>query len=165
MSKQNPISNSYYWRAVKRLAKQYGISIPKARKLDWQKEARAEQKRRSQSRLHPPQVSRRGTKVPTYVSRTPPKRRIADTRKRAGVVPPRRAGKVPTGRVGRELDLSPYDRIRMRDDEEYEQEEDAETEWEEDWSEDWKDLNDLDDVEGFMDDFEHESGDKYKEPA
>jgi hypothetical protein len=146
MTKQNPKTNTYYWRAVRRLAKRHGISITRARKLNWKKEANAERKRRSEARILSLQRKR-----PRSVPRKP--------------TIPKLAKKVPTRGHKRELELREYDRIPTLGEEEFEDAEEYQETWEADWEAEWEELNDLDDLEGFLVDFEYEDSDKYKEPA
>lgn len=166
MKHRNPKSNTYYWRAVRRLAERKGISISKARKLDWEKEANAERKRRAEARIlshgggRTKPVTKAG-KVPSVISK-PVRKGIP--RKSKQVVPSRRPP-VPTRGHKPKLELTEYDRITMQDEEEFEESEDWQEEWEYEWQHDWEELNDLDDLEGFMEDFEYEDSDKYKEPA
>jgi hypothetical protein len=42
-------TRSYYWRAVRELARDQGISVKEARKQDWQAYAQAERERRSEA--------------------------------------------------------------------------------------------------------------------
>lgn len=169
------MTSTYYWRAVRRIAKRLGISIPAARKKDWQKEARAEFKRRSQAHVRTPAPRTKaptkpgkpsGKHVGTGISRKrkkvrhPAKRDVFPKRTGSGKPTPRSPIRKLTGGGGPAFDEEEY--------EEYEPGGDY-GEWEQTWEDDWEDLyptlDDMDDLEEFLDDFEYEDSDKYKEPS
>lgn len=161
--------NNYYWRAVRRIAKRKGITIAKARRLDWRKEANAERKRRSKShrKVHRPKPKRTRTTKPEIRH---PVSRIS-SRGKSKI--PRRVPKTDTGpvvpsrRPASKLKLKPYEEIRPRG-EDIETEDDdieSETEWETDWESDYPDLDYFDELMDFLDDAEYADEDTYKEPA
>jgi len=51
------------------------------------------------------------------------------------------------------------------DEEEFEDDESWQEEWESGWNLDFPELDDMDDIDEFLIDFDHEYEDKYKEPA
>jgi hypothetical protein len=162
------MANNYYWRAVRRLAERLGITIRKARTLDWEKEANAERKRRSKA-ARKPKVRKPATRTttPRKAVRTP----ISRVRpKRSGSVP-RRISKpvsrktVSSARSKPELKIKDYGRMRSMDEEDYEDDIEFTEQWETDWEQDYPDLDYLGDLIDFVDDFEHEDSDKYKEPS
>ena len=55
--------------------------------------------------------------------------------------------------------------MHVRSEEEMEDEEESVEEWETDWENDYPELDDLDNIEDFLDSFEYEDSDKYKEPS
>jgi hypothetical protein len=153
------MANNYYWRAVRRLAKKRNISITKARRLDWEKEANAERKRRSKAaqsrvvrKVRKATLPLRGKRVPKH------------DRSRYGipkrVLPDRKPAKrVPSSRPAPEL---------IEEEEElFEEgtEEGFEDEWETDWKSDYPELDDLDNLDDFLESFEYSDSEDYKEPA
>ena len=161
---KNPPRNSYYWRAVRRLASRKGISISKARKLNWKKEAENERRRRSDSQLRKTTVSRvpgsrKTVSIPQLSSKRPTvSRRPTSVHRKSvkTVAPPIRQ---------RELKIRDYDLIEPMDEEEFEDDESWQEEWESGWNLDFPELDDMDDIDEFLIDFDHEYEDKYKEPA
>jgi hypothetical protein len=154
--KTNPSRNTYYWRAIRRIAKRYGISITKARKRDWEKEARAEHKRRS--------AAHRKTKP----KRKPvAKKPIAVKKKKKMAIPTRKPRYTGGGDAEpqRELKIREYRAIVLQDEDEIEADYEYGQEWESDWEDDYPELDDMDDLDGFLQDFDHEDSDKYQEPA
>jgi hypothetical protein len=164
---------SYYWRAVRRIAKKKGITISKARRLDWQKEVNAERKRRSsQSKVHPTSKrSRRTVPVPSTPLRKKVRTAVPSFRTKPGSIPRRvrtaskGKTKVPARTPTPKLKIREYERLRAKDEEEYDDIEGFEEQWSADWEEDYPDLDYLDNLVDFLDEFEYEDSDKYKEPA
>jgi hypothetical protein len=171
---ENPVGNSYYWRAVKRLASRKGISIAKARKLNWEKEANAERKRRSVAQ----QLYPSGRVPPTRRTATPPVPGVHVPRAIQRSEPPRRRTKpptptrrkkvpVPSARPKPELKIRDYGRFAPRDEDDYEGEMKFQDKWEVEYADNerYAPLDYLDDIDDALDEWEHEDSDKYKEPA
>jgi hypothetical protein len=165
-------ANTYYWRAVRRLAKKHGVSITKARRMDWEKEAERERKRRSKAQTKLRKAKR--TKTPPKILRaTVPSTKPHPGRKRIQKTP---RTTIPTRVPKSKLKLRDYERIPTRrrgrtdedelfDESDFEGDEDFQDEWETDWERDFPELDSLDDLEDFLEDFEYEDSDKYKEPS
>ena len=158
------VKSTYYWRAVRRIAKRLDISIPAARKKDWQKEARAEFKRRSEAHVSTGKRQRH--------SRDSEPKRKPDKHVGVGIRGPKRK-RHPAKRIlppteSRSITPAP---IRELEDEEeygggdYVPEDEFTEEWVEEWQDDYPTLDSLDDLEDFLQDFEYEDSDKYKEPS
>jgi hypothetical protein len=154
------MANNYYWRAVRRLAKKHDISITKARRRDWEKEANAERKRRSKAarlvwKTRKPPKPKRTTKRSIPVPRIYPKR--------TGTIPKRIPGHrkpspLPIRRPAPEL-IEEEEEIFEGTDEEFEDE------WESDWKSDYPELDDLNNLDDFLESFEYSDSEDYKEPA
>ena len=169
--------NNYYWRAIRRIAKRYGIPISKARKRDWQKEVNAERKRRSAAARRV--FEARKPKSKPAATRA---RKISRVRgKRTGALPKRVPGRstaksVPTRRDVPKLKIKDYSRIRVdegEDDSDYGsdqdyasyQEQSYQEQWVDDYETDYPELDDLDNIDDFLDTFEYADSDQYTEPS
>jgi hypothetical protein len=137
--------------------------------MDWEKEANAERKRRSAGASRVYQTAKPVGK-PT---KRPPVSRVDTGRKPKGkpIKPPRRIPKpyegktIPSKHPVSKLKIKEYDRFRVHDEEEYDEEfEEFAEEWQE-FENDYPELDDLDNIEDFLEDIEHEEEGKYREPA
>lgn len=171
------MSNNYYWRAVRRLAEKHGVSITKARRMDWEKEAERERKRRSEAHSTVRETRPKTKSVPD----SKPDRRGIDSRTSGKPKTVKRKDKVLPKRIKPELKLKKYERIPTRrgggtpyrgggeeelfDESDFEGDDDYQEEWETDWEQDWPELDGLDDLDDFLDSIEYEDSDKYKEPS
>jgi hypothetical protein len=157
------MANNYYWRAVRRIAEKRNISITKARRMDWEKEANAERKRRSKAarlvwKTRKPSKPKRTSKRSIPVPGTKYKRTHTDTIPKR-VPGHRKPSPVPSSRPAPELIEEEEELFEEGTDEEFEDE------WESDWKEDYPELDDLDNLDDFLESFEYEDDDKYKEPS
>jgi hypothetical protein len=154
------MTSTYYWRAVRRIAKRKGISIPAARKKDWQKEANAERKRRSEPHLR--QTIKRTPK--TSKPRKPAHKPVGITTKRKRRHPAKRV-LFPKPKI-HIIASGPVRELDEYEEEEAEEPEESESEqiWEEDWQNMYGTLDDMDELDTFLEEFEYQDSDNYQEP-
>jgi hypothetical protein len=160
------MTSTYYWRAVRRIAKRQGISLSAARKKDWQKEANAERKRRSQAHLHETVKRDKRSHKPAKPTHKP---------MGVGISRKRKTTRHPAKRVlhkrtrSRFTAPTPVRELTEYDEEEAEQIEEAESEFEQIWEDYWQDmyatLDDMDELDTFVEEFEYADSEQYKEPS
>jgi hypothetical protein len=179
----NIVANNYYWRAVRRIAKRYGITIAKARRKDWETEANEERKRRTKGArkrrtkgagILRPTTTRSGRTVSPSAPHKKVRTSVSGVHGTRGGTIPRRISTIRRGKT-----VPPYSPASELEDDDMDSgggysgggggggydDEDLEDEWESEWSEDYPELDYLDGLVDFMEDFEYADDDKYKEPS